>query len=831
MEDNAGSSGFIVGLHALGQRPKSERYESALVELDNKNSSQALVIEFTGCNKRILEVGTSTGYITKELKRRGNQIIGVEIDKDAGKIASQFCESMIIGDIDELNLDEYLPPESIDVIMLADVLEHLRWPGHLLENAKKYLRPEGYLVVSLPNVTHGDIILNLLCGNFRYTSTGLLDETHLRFFARRNIFDIFNNYGYDITDIQEINIPIGSTELQLNQGLIPPELLKFMKSLPDSDVYQFVFKASPSANPTKGIVSEPDFFKSFETSIDNITKQHESRVNGLLDQLRQTETRVNTLAKEVSKQKQMIFEKDRQISSITMQRAEANNQIKSLENEIAEMRKSMIWQMLMMFQNGFVEKVLPLETRRRACYDQTLEYGRKIIKNKSLNSEFSFKILPFGLRRTKGSRNRIGKKIKLSNNDRISEQINKRVSIVIPTKNAGIDFDYILEKIKHQKGIAEIELIVVDSGSTDETVDIAKRYGASVYKIEPREFNHGATRNYGAEKATGDYILFLVQDAIPIGEYWLHDLTEILEKDQGIAAATCRQVPRNDADLFACFSMSYHYEALDLERSKITSHKKGFDKLSHIDKRKLCMLDDVCCIFSKEYFNRFKFKEIQFAEDLELGIRLLCGGYKLAFLDSVGVVHSHNRNPAYFLRRSYLDTKTLEGMLNYSTQPYLLNKKCDLNYIFWNIIALYTILNKSVLDLSLASDGTSKNLLSVFKGYLQQNSKIKYSLLNKYTSSDAEIDCMLDRIKKDVETTELRSDGFLIESYISRINELEAYISKNSREVERPHLIKTIYTLFAIVCGSTLAAVIPQELINRNDNKLHLLDSYLSEGV
>lgn len=250
-----------------------KRYEPPLIDLENKNNSHAAIVELTGTNKRVLEVGTSTGYISKVLNDRGNRIIGIEIDNEAGEVARQYCESMIIGNVEELNLDVYIEPSSIDVIVLGDILEHLRWPDILLNKIKRYLTPDGYLVVSLPNICHGDIILNLLSGRFCYTSVGLLDETHIRFFARKNIFDTFSTCGYNICDIRTMITPVGATEQKIDLRRIPMILQKFIKSLPDSNVYQFVFKAVPSNNPVKKAVMSVDFNKLFIISIREYLKE------------------------------------------------------------------------------------------------------------------------------------------------------------------------------------------------------------------------------------------------------------------------------------------------------------------------------------------------------------------------------------------------------------------------------------------------------------------------------------------------------------------------------------------------------------------------------
>ena len=262
----------------MTENSSPKRYEPPAIDLENKNNSQTVIVEMTGINKLVLEVGTSTGYISKILKNRGNRVIGIEIDKEAGEIAKQYCESMIVGDVEELNLDKYIEPSSIDVIVLGDVLEHLRWPEILLKKMNRYLVPSGYIVVSLPNICHGDILLNLLNGSFCYTSVGLLDETHIHFFARKSIFNIFSNCGYNINDLRTMITPIGATEQKIDLIKLPLILQKFIKSLPDSNVYQFVFKAVPSNNPVNEVVSNVDFNKLFSISIKDYLKERMRQV-------------------------------------------------------------------------------------------------------------------------------------------------------------------------------------------------------------------------------------------------------------------------------------------------------------------------------------------------------------------------------------------------------------------------------------------------------------------------------------------------------------------------------------------------------------------------
>ncbi len=341
---------------SLAREPKSKRYQPVQLDLENKNSSHSLTIELIGRNKRVLEIGTSTGYITKILKDRGNQVIGVEIDKEAGEIAKQYCLSMIIGDVEELNLDAHIDLESIDVIVLADVLEHLRWPGGLLRNVKKYLKKDGYLVISLPNIAHGDIILNLMDGNFRYTSMGLLDETHMRFFARKSIKDLFSQYGYEIADIGRVKIPLGNTETKLDLNRFPKELIRLINRLPDSDVYQFVFKAKPIDKFISKPVLDVDFYDIYNSSIKTIKERYEAEIAVLSSQLQQEKTQKENLGK-----------------------------------EIAEMRRSVVWQATMIFHNKIVERAFPQCSRRRRYYDLGLKSGRVLVNDGKESFYFGLK--------------------------------------------------------------------------------------------------------------------------------------------------------------------------------------------------------------------------------------------------------------------------------------------------------------------------------------------------------------------------------------------------------------------------------------------------------
>jgi len=98
------------------------------------------------------------------------------------------------------------------------------------------------------------------------------------------------------------------------------------------------------------------------------------------------------------------------------------------------------------------------------------------------------------------------------------------VNVVIPTKDAGEQFRQTLSAISSQRTGHEVEVLVIDSGSDDGTVALAREFGAEVIEIETDEFHHARTRNLGARRADGDVVVFTVQDAVPLNDNWLASL-------------------------------------------------------------------------------------------------------------------------------------------------------------------------------------------------------------------------------------------------------------------------------------------------------------------
>ena len=240
--------------------------------------------------------------------------------------------------------------------------------------------------------------------------------------------------------------------------------------------------------------------------------------------------------------------------------------------------------------------------------------------------------------------------------------IDATVSVVIPTFNAGLEFRWLLRKLQSQKGLRQLEIVIVDSGSQDQTVASAKAAGCRVVEISQAEFSHSHARNLGAAHASSEYLIFMVQDAYPIGEYWAYGMLRYLmdHAESGLVAASCSEYSRSDSDMMYDSMIDTHYRFLGCHEQDRIGDYQGAD---HMALRSRGQLSDVACLISREVFGKYGYQG-DYAEDLDLGIRLIKDGHRVAMLASVKVVHSHNRAAFYYLKRSYVDVIFLVGMFD-----------------------------------------------------------------------------------------------------------------------------------------------------------------------
>jgi len=216
------------------------------------------------------------------------------------------------------------------------------------------------------------------------------------------------------------------------------------------------------------------------------------------------------------------------------------------------------------------------------------------------------------------------------------------ISIIILSKNAGVSFATLLQRLSSQKLAGSYEIIVLDSGSTDSTLEIAHSFPTKITRIKPEEFHHGRTRNLGAELASGRILVYITQDALPLYDNWLQKLTEDLN-DPRVAMVVGRQIPWPDTKPPEKFFYSYYFPEHKIE---VVSGAPDYY-------RDNMFISNVNSAIKKDVWQQFKFSEkVVLAEDKEFARRALLAGWKIVYRPDAVVYHAHDFSLRSIFQRS-----------------------------------------------------------------------------------------------------------------------------------------------------------------------------------
>lgn len=292
-------------------------------DLDD-NSSLKKMLSLIGKNKRVIDFGCATGYFARLLTNRGCEVIGVEVNSKAAKVAENYCDEVIVSDLDFVSLNDILSnqisKEKFDIAIFGDILEHLRNPWKVLEETRNILKAQGYVIASIPNIAHGAIRLALLTGNFEYQPLGILDNTHLRFFTRETVEKLFEDSGYLIDVIQRTKLPIYS-----NSDLIPAidknnfdnNITNHIEQDEDADTLQFVIRGYPV---------------SLENKYTNLHKQYSQ----VVEQLNHSETELNNLRIEYHNTKVQLQAQNTEYEQTLAKLQQTETVLKDEKNSLAQ---------------------------------------------------------------------------------------------------------------------------------------------------------------------------------------------------------------------------------------------------------------------------------------------------------------------------------------------------------------------------------------------------------------------------------------------------------------------------------------------------------------
>jgi glycosyltransferase involved in cell wall biosynthesis len=219
------------------------------------------------------------------------------------------------------------------------------------------------------------------------------------------------------------------------------------------------------------------------------------------------------------------------------------------------------------------------------------------------------------------------------------------ISVVIPAKNGAADLERCLAAIAAQRVEEEVEVVVVDSGSTDGSPEVARASGAVVREIPPEEFGHGRTRNLGAQLARGELLVFTSQDAVADDDRWLATLAAAARSGPAVAGAYGRQLPHSDARPPERFFLDFVY-----------GPEPRVQQLAHGDELtyESTLFSNVNAAIQREALERFPFRDdLTMSEDQEWSRRVLRAGRSLVYEPRAAVRHSHAYTVGSAFRRFF----------------------------------------------------------------------------------------------------------------------------------------------------------------------------------
>lgn len=207
-----------------------------------------------------------------------------------------------------------------------------------------------------------------------------------------------------------------------------------------------------------------------------------------------------------------------------------------------------------------------------------------------------------------------------------------------------------LRGIMNQTLAAETEIIAIDSGSTDGSLAVLKKYRARLYCIRPEDFNHGLTRMYGAELSRGEYVVMTVQDAVAADDKWLENLLDGFAAGENVAAVCGSQIVPHHPDKNP---VDWH-RPWGKEQKKVYrfSSAAAFDALSPAEKKSACGWDDVTAMYKRSVLLRLPFQKTSCSEDIIWAKDALRSGYSLVYNPAAKVHHYHHGDKEFAFRRT-----------------------------------------------------------------------------------------------------------------------------------------------------------------------------------
>jgi len=808
------------------------------LDIDSRNSL-SLILKRMKPDSSVLEFGTANGRMSKYLKEQMNcKVYGVEIDAMAAKDAARYTEKMLVENVEEYNWKKELNSMEFDYIVFADILEHLYDPKKMLLEVKSFLKDGGSVLVSIPNVAHNAIIINLLKNQFNYSETGLLDNTHIKFYTKKTFDELIKSCGYFTSYETAVYMKPNDTEFDNSYGDLPEEVGDYLSTLPCGELYQLVFELKK--NELDKISDFSDKYKNFGTSyiqlfvdVGNGFNEKESiriaynnqstvsfdltrypKIKQLrfdpidnylflklksitIDGERSTDKitssafyvdnntylfddndpqmylnfsydkKINNISFDVeylligeetskeikNKRKQLIVEKDDLLVKKEKMLQEQNLFIENLQKTIAD-KNFEIWQLndLITHLNAVaqsmriknrIKKLLPshLKNILKKVFFKYRFISNKYVKFRLLSKANGTLFVLKQLVKSKLYKSKALSFKKTNINLQSVQTVKDKISIVIPTYNGLSDLVKLIPQLINQKGFKNIEIVIIDSSSSDGTKDFIQKFSSVKFiTIEQKDFSHSYARNLGYENCTGEYVLFLVQDALPDSDMWLYSFYKLLINNN-LSALSCVQIVNAEADFYTCYGIDSFNKFLGLSGKNTKITKKYIEGTNF--SRQLAQLDNVACMFKSFEFEKYKFAG-RYAEDLEIGLRMVKNNERIGITSEVSVIHSHLRSPYYYMKRALVETDVLNEMFKEKVNENIIleDELSDIYgtfYLVGILISKLETLSKFPINFESFNQYIVENLENTIAKEFDKNEfELAYKTISKYDNEFAQ---------------------------------------------------------------------------------------------
>lgn len=252
--------------------------------------------------------------------------------------------------------------------------------------------------------------------------------------------------------------------------------------------------------------------------------------------------------------------------------------------------------------------------------------------------------------------------------DRSTASMHPRASVLIPVKNGGALLGEVLDAVLAQRTPWPFEVIVMDSGSTDRSVDLVRARGVRCEVIAPESFGHGRTRNQLGALSAGDFLVFITQDAKPASPEWLHQLVQACDAGADVAGAFGPHIAHPGARIVTARELAEHFAGFGAEQSVVRIEDRARFDAEPGYRQYLHFFSNNNSCLRRSVWERLPFPEVAFAEDQTWALAAVKAGYGKAYAPQAAVYHSHDFGVWETLQRNFDEARSFQLYFGYDMQ-------------------------------------------------------------------------------------------------------------------------------------------------------------------